>query len=168
MHLRILLFCLVVCSINGSAQKVISAFSTIEKITIDGYLHEKDWLNASTVEDFVQFKPNPGASSTQRTQVKLMYDQDALYVAAICYDNAEHISNVLCDRDDFNANIDNFQIILDTYNDDQNGFSFGVSSMGVQYDSKLTAESESIELNMVWNSAVKRTENGWELEMRIP
>ncbi|MCF8415004.1 MAG: DUF5916 domain-containing protein [Crocinitomicaceae bacterium] len=168
MHVKILFFCLFICTINGSAQKVISAFSTIEKITIDGNLDEKDWSTAQTIEDFVQFKPHPGLASTQRTQVKLMYDKDALYVAAICYDSAEHISNVLCDRDDFNANIDNFQIILDTYNDDQNGFSFGVSSMGVQYDSKLTATSESVELNMVWSSAVKRTENGWELEMRIP
>jgi len=150
------------------AQRSITSLETQEHISIDGELNESSWKEASDAGDFIQFKPNPGLASTQKTLVKIIYDKEALYVAAICYDDAEHISNVLCDRDDFNANIDNFQLILDTYNDDQNGFSFGVSSMGVQYDSKLTADSENAELNMVWSSAVKRTVNGWELEMRIP
>ncbi len=168
MFKKAFLFCLLFCSISSFGQKSIAAFSTLEKITIDGQIIETDWANAQTIRDFTQFKPQPGLASTQQTEVKIMYDKSAIYVAAICHDKGEHISNVLCERDDFNANIDNFQIILDTYNDDQNGFSFGVSSMGVQFDSKLTAISESVELNMAWSSAVKRTENGWEVEMRIP
>lgn len=153
---------------NTFGQKSIAALATNEKIIIDGQIIESDWGKAQTIKDFTQFKPQPGVASTQQTQVKIMYDKSAIYVAAICHDDAEHISNVLCERDDFNANIDNFQIILDTYNDDQNGFSFGLSSMGVQFDSKITTTGESAELNMVWSSAVKRTEKGWELEMRIP
>ena len=168
MFKKALFFSLLLCLNSSFGQKSIAAFSTVEKITIDGQIIESDWANAQTIQDFTQFKPQPGVASTQQTQVKIMYDKSALYVSAICHDKAEHISNVLCERDDFNANIDNFQIILDTYNDDQNGFSFGVSSMGVQFDSKVSATGESVELNMVWSSAVKRTENGWEVEMRIP
>ena len=80
----------------------------------------------------------------------------------------ENISTVLCQRDDFNPNVDNFQIILDTYNDDQNGFDFGVSSKGVQFDSKISATGENIDMNMVWSSAVSNFDQGWQLEMRIP
>ncbi|MEN9399959.1 MAG: hypothetical protein RL632_1060 [Bacteroidota bacterium] len=149
-------------------QQTITALRTDEKIHIDGNFTEDAWSKAIPVKNFVQFKPHPGDSSSQQTEVRVIYDDQALYVSAICYDNPEHVSKILSQRDDFNANVDNFQVILDTYNDDQNGFSFGVSSMGVQFDSKVTAVSESVEVNMVWSSAVMRNEKGYQVEMRIP
>jgi hypothetical protein len=150
------------------SQRSLEAISTSEHIDIDGEFNEKSWNTAQSTKDFIQFKPQPGNPSTQQTEVKIIYDDNAIYVAAKCFDKPEHVSKILSQRDDFNANVDNFQILLDTYNDDQNGFAFGVSSMGVQYDAKLSATSESIELNMVWSSAVVQNENGWQLEMRIP
>lgn len=155
-------------SFETQAQKSIEAFAAEEKIVIDGTLDEKCWESAAKVQDFTQYKPSPGKSSTQRTEVQIAYDQTAIYIAARCFDKPEHVSKILSQRDDFNANVDNFQVILDTYNDDQNGFSFGVSSMGVQADSKIFVSDESPELNMVWSSAVIHTEDGWQLEMRIP
>lgn len=152
----------------GSSQKSIEAFATDEKIVIDGQLNEKSWETAHKIQDFTQYKPQPGNPSTQQTEVQIAYDDGAIYIAARCFDKPEHVSKILSQRDDFNANVDNFQVILDTYNDDQNGFSFGVSSMGVQADSKLFVSNESPELNMVWSSAVEQNENGWQLEMRIP
>jgi len=150
------------------SQKSLEAYATSEKILIDGEFSEESWSKAQVAGDFVQFKPNPGNSSSQRTEVRLMYDDQAIYVAAKCYDKPEHVSKVLSLRDDFNANVDNFQLFLDTYNDDQNGFAFGVSSMGVQYDAKQFVDDESPELNMVWNSAVVRNEEGWQVEIKIP
>lgn len=159
---------LTLLSVVVFAQRSIEAFRTTERITVDGEFKEISWEKAVSSKDFVQFKPNPGIASTQQTEVKLIYDDDAIYVAAICFDKPEHVSKILSQRDDFNANVDNFQILIDTYNDDQNGFDFGVSSMGVQFDSKLNATSESVELNMVWASAVVQNEFGWQVEMRIP
>lgn len=158
----------VLTNVFVSGQQTITALRTEEKILIDGEISETSWGKAIPIQDFVQFRPHPGNSSSQQTEVRVMYDDQALYVSAICYDNPEHVSKILSQRDDFNANVDNFQIILDTYNDDQNGFSFGVSSMGVQFDSKVTAVSESVEVNMVWSSAVIRNEKGYQVEMRIP
>lgn len=155
-------------SIVVIAQRSVEAFPTTEHIVIDGEFKESSWQNAEATKDFVQYKPNPGLPSTQQTEVKLIYDDNAIYIAAKCFDKPEHVSKILSQRDDFNANVDNFQILIDTYNDDQNGFDFGVSSMGVQFDSKLSATSENVELNMVWASAVIQTEQGWQLEMRIP
>ena len=78
------------------------------------------------------------------------------------------MSHVLSLRDDFNANIDNFQFILDTYDDNLNGFIFGVSSKGVQYDAKITGNARNAELELVWSSTVKHTPDGWQAEIRIP
>lgn len=155
-------------SFHLSAQKTMEAFRTSEKMVIDGKATEADWAKAQKIDHFTQFKPQPGTPSTQNTEVRIMYDDDAMYIFAICYDKPEHVSKVLSQRDDFNANVDNFQILLDTYNDKQNGFDFGVSSMGVQYDSKLYFAGENIEMNMVWQSAVERNELGWQCEIRIP
>lgn len=149
-------------------QKTIEASQTKETIIIDGHFSESVWENVQIATDFIQLKPNPGSPSSQRTEVKVIYDNNAIYIAAKCFDSTGKVSRVLSQRDDFNANVDNFQVIFDTYNDDQNGFGFGVSSMGVQSDSKICIDDENLELNMVWSSAVVLNESGWQLEMRIP
>jgi len=160
---------LTVCSFfQLFAQRELNAAACQEKITIDGEITEEIWKKAGVADTFTQLKPLPGKPSTQQTKVMVLYDDQHLYIAAICYDKPEHVSGVLSQRDDFNANVDNFKVILDTYNDNLNAFVFGVSSMGVQYDAKLFSGADSPELNMVWNSAVQRTEEGWQLEMRLP
>jgi hypothetical protein len=165
-YILILLFAFPLWSQNS--QKTITAWKGTQKIHIDGKLDESAWSSAEKVTGFTQTTPNPAAQPTQQTIVQLAYDDDAIYIAARCLDAGKNVSRILSLRDDFNANIDNFQVILDTYNDDQNGFVFGVSSMGVQYDSKIYQGEESPELNMVWNSAVEITETGWQVEIRIP
>ncbi len=150
------------------AQKELNVSKAAERITVDGKLTETVWLKGEAAIGFTQITPNPGELATQNTNVQLSYDDYALYVAVVCYETPESISQILSLRDDFHANIDNFKIMLDTYNDDQNGFVFGVSSMGVQYDAKIYQGEESPELNMAWNSAVFKTDFGWQIEMRIP
>ena len=85
-------------------QQTITALRTNEKIHIDGNITEMAWTKVIPVGNFVQFKPHPGDSSAQRTEVRVIYDDQALYVSAICYDNPEHVSKILSQRDDFNAN----------------------------------------------------------------
>lgn len=150
------------------AQKALSAYKTEERMSIDGELSETVWQKTEAGVGFTQLSPYPGEPASQNTTVQLCYDDYALYIAAICYEAPGSVSQILSLRDDFHANIDNFTITLDTYNDDQNGFVFGVSSMGVQYDAKIYQGEESPELNMVWNSSVKQTDFGWQVEMRVP
>lgn len=161
-------FSFILLTFLSFGQKTIEACQVESKIVIDGIIDEEGWSTAEVVKDFTQYKPSPGTPASQRTEVRLIYDDNAIYIAAICYDEAEKVSKVLSQRDDFNANVDNFQVIIDTYNDDQNGFTFGVSSMGVQSDAKIFVDDQNMNLNMVWSSAVVRNENGWQLEMRIP
>jgi hypothetical protein len=146
----------------------INALRIHESIRIDGKLDESCWGTALSAKDFTQLKPYPGNLPKKNTEVKMVYDDDALYISAICYDHPDSISKVLSIRDDYNPNLDIFAVFLDTYNDDQNGFYFGVTSRGVQIDTKILGNNYIGELNLAWSSAVSITENAWIAEIRIP
>lgn len=139
-----------------------------EKITIDGELNEPSWSSVTYSNSFTQIKPYPGKPASRDTKVAICYDHEAIYFAAICYDQKDSISQVLSLRDDYNANLDVFGIFLDTYNDDQNGFGFGVTSKGVQLDFKIASTEFNDQLNLVWNSVVKITDTAWIAEIKIP
>lgn len=150
------------------AQKKLEAKHINEKITIDGELNEPSWSSVTYSNSFTQIKPYPGKPASRDTKVAICYDHEAIYFAAVCYDQKDSISQVLSLRDDYNANLDAFGIFLDTYNDDQNGFGFGVTSKGVQLDFKIASTEFNDQLNLVWNSVVKITDTAWIAEIKIP
>lgn len=152
----------------GYAQKTYQATRVSTKATVDGVLDEPFWEAAPTAEGFTQIKPIAGKNASQETSVKLVYGDYALYIAAICKDNLPTVSKILCQRDDYNANTDYFSVLLDTYNDQLNGFVFSVSTCGVQYDAKIYSNSYSSKLDMIWSSAVVHSDSGWVVEMEIP
>lgn len=154
---------------NGAlSQKKIEALRIESKITIDGELSEGEWNSAKTATDFIQSSPQVGDTASQKTKVRILYDDFNIYIGAICYEDMSQLSQVLSQRDDFNSNTDYFTFIIDTYNDDQNGFAFGVSSMGVQYDAKIFVSEWYRELDMAWKSQVKFNEDNWTVEIIIP
>ena len=149
-------------------QQQLEAKYSTEKITIDGLLNESSWTSAKLPAPFIQIKPEPGKPSHSLTSVQLLYDQDAVYFGFFCQDPPDSISRVLSLRDDYHPNCDIIGIFLDTYNDNQNGFYFGLTSKGVQLDAKIAANDYNDQLNLVWHSAVQIVENGWIAEIRIP
>lgn len=159
---------LLLISKTSHGQKEINALKIESKITIDGKLIESDWGKAPVAESFIQLKPIPGKEASQTTKVRVLFDDEAIYFGAYCYDHKDSISKVLSLRDDLNANLDVFAVILDTYNDDQNGFYFSVTSRGVQSDSKIIGVDFNEQLNLVWTSAVDINDNAWVVEMKIP
>lgn len=167
MKSALVLILFIVCS-PIFAQKKLEAKHIDEKISIDGELKENAWSNVKYSNSFTQVKPYPGKPATRDTKVALCYDHEAIYFAAICYDQKDSVSKVLSLRDDYNANLDAFGIFLDTYNDDQNGFGFGVTSKGVQLDFKIASTEFNDQLNLVWNSIVKITDTAWIAEIKIP
>ena len=149
-------------------QRSLSAHNTSQKIEIDGKLNETVWASAEVASNFIQLKPFPGRPGSRETKVRLLYDSEAIYIGAYCMDNLDSISKILSLRDDVNANLDYFGVLFDTYNDDQNGFYFGVTSRGVQLDGKIIGENMDDKLNLVWSSEVDHSDQGWVVEMRIP
>jgi len=163
-----LLFFFSIISLYSFGQKQIEAKYIQDKITIDGQLSEQAWSDSALADYFIQIKPEPGKASKSFTSVQMCYDQDAVYFGFFCQDTPDSISKVLSLRDDYNPNCDIIGIFLDTYNDNQNGFYFGLTSRGVQLDAKIAANDYNDKLNLVWHSAVQIVENGWVAEIRIP
>ena len=113
-------------------------------------------------------RPFPGKKPSQKTQVAILYDKEAVYFGIKCFDHPDSISKVLSIRDDFNPNLDVFAIFIDTYQDQQNGFMFAFTSRGVQLDAKIFNTEFNNLFNLVWRSKIKINENGWYAEVKIP
>ena len=121
--------------------------------------------------NFTQFKPNNGLleRSNQKTEVKICYDDQNLYFAAIMYDNApDSILKELCKRDDDNKNNDRFTIVIDPFNNTQVEYNFTITASGVQIDKKMSKNGGDKSWNAVWKSAVDIFDKGWSAEIAIP
>ncbi|MFM2037489.1 MAG: hypothetical protein RL432_428, partial [Bacteroidota bacterium] len=162
-------FLLLLLPFTSTAQYTLDALRMEEKISIDGKGEEASWSRAiATKEKFMTVRPVPGQTANNTTEVKVLYDDIALYFLVQCYDSPDSISKVYSIRDDYNANADIFSIYLDTYNDRQNGFYFGITSTGVQLDGKVLSNDVNDQLNLVWESSVQWNDQGWCAELKIP
>lgn len=159
-------------SLSGFSQK--KKIYTIKRATktpvIDGRLNDDVWQSAHIATDFIQFRPEIGNTlpHEQRTEVKLTYDDKAIYVAAYLYDDPNLIMKQLVNRDNF-GQADFFSVIFNPNNDAQNDTNFFVFSSGQQADAISNPSiGEDFSWNAVWQSAVKMQANGWTVEMKIP
>ncbi len=152
------------------AQKKTLASSLItEKITLDGNLSEPAWQHAEKATSFIQHDPYPGLPSTQRAEVSILYDNEAVYIGAMLYDeHPDSILKQLSPRDVWDNNNDAFGVFFDTYSDNQNGFFFIVTAAGVQADAKQKFDNSDMTWNAAWFSKVTINKQGWCVEMRIP
>jgi len=138
---------------------------------IDGILDDEAWQNAAVATDFMQFTPKQDTLSNDKTEVRFVYDNAGIYVAAKMYsDDPSAIVRQLGPRDRLRVTADRFGVLLDTYNDNQNAFFFHVTSAGVQADAKVSAggNNEDENWDAVWQSAVTFTDEGWIAELMIP
>ncbi len=146
-------------------QKFFKAVRTTAPPKIDGSLDDEVWKNAEKISDFIQNTPYEGKSPTQWTEVKILYDNFAIYVGAMMYDTSpDSIYHELGNRDDGDLNAEKFRFVVDPYNKRHDAYDFGVYSSGVQLDSRFS----DFTYNGVWQSAVKILNNGWSVEMKIP
>jgi len=159
---------------NGSdsiQRKRIQASPISTSIKIDGILDEESWQTASEASNFVERRPNNGQPepATTKSVVKILYDDSGIYIGATLYDNQpDKIARELTERDNL-ENDDIFGVTLNGYNDHQQSLEFLVTAAGVQADAKLTTDfGEDFSWNSVWFSAVKITDTGWTVEMKIP
>ena len=169
-HLFIVLFTTVSCFSQNEKKRLLTKF-TDEKITIDAKFDEQAWQNAETATDFLMISPDNGKSELieRKSVVKIVYNNDAIYVAAQLYDNEpSKIRKELTIRDDF-ATADHFGVFFNGYNDGQQEFRFFVSAAGVQQDMIYTeSNGEDFSFNAIWDSKVEITDYGWAVEMKIP
>ena len=136
---------------------------------MDGVLDEAVWQTAPIATDFYELEPTPGPVEKHKTEVRVLYDDAALYIGAVMHDvSQDSILHQLSERDDF-GNTDWFGVFIDTYHDQLNGYNFLVSSGGVQADSRLSpTNGEDGAWNAVWESRTVMKGTDWVAELRIP
>ena len=138
-------------------------------IVLDGVLSEAGWSTASPVTDFTQREPNEGAAATERTEVRVLYDDDALYVGARLYDRSPDSVMAQLARRDRIVSADRFIVFLDSYHDRRTGFFFGINAGGTLYDGTLYNDDwDSDTWDGVWEGSAARDSLGWTAELRIP
>ena len=156
--------------------KTLLSTRTSENIKIDGVLDENTWAMAPIASGFSRTEQQPEGMLSQKSVVKVLYDDKALYIGAELLDtHPDSILKELSERDRV-QNADWFAVIIDTYQDGINGLSFGLTASGVQIDGKYSAGDNGTNpfntgdpnWDAVWASKVQITERGWIVEMEIP
>lgn len=150
----------------------VEAVFATEAPKIDGNLDDPIWAQITPVGDFVQRLPNPGVAPTERSEMRIAYDEDNLYFGFRFYDKEpEKIRANIFDRGGRIDKDDNIWIMLDTYFDKRNAYLFEVNPLGTQDDAILTDEDLSIsDFNWdgIFHSEGTIDELGWTMEIAIP
>ena len=160
---------------------------------IDGIVVEDPaWVDAPVVTGFTQTTPDEGQPASERTEVRIVYGEDAIYFGIICYvENTDTIIVADSRRDTSLEETDSLQIIIDTYLDRQSGFVFGTNPAGLEYDGQVTNEGQggggfgggrlgqgrsqrgsgggfNLNWDGVWQVSARTTDIGWTAEIAIP
>lgn len=169
LSLILIFFQLSAFSINPEPQiKEIQAIRVGSKPIIDGIIDEIYHSVPTKATDFTTFEPRPGLPSAYRTEVSVVYDDRAIYIAAKLYDdNPDKIIKDLSPRDR-TTNTDFFGVTFDPFKTGLTGYTFIVTAAGVQVDAKTIGDEDDSSWNDVWKSAVKFDEDGYVIEMEIP
>ena len=154
-------------------EKIITASRIQQAIVIDGMLDEPQWELAKPIRDFVQQEPSNGEPASELTEVRLLYDDQNLYVGIYCFDSEGEKGIVINDiRRDFLRPRDNdgFAIILDTFDYDRNAFFFNANARGAKSDQQIGDDGgkRNRDWDGIWHVKTKINESGWQAEIAIP
>jgi hypothetical protein len=149
--------------------RILNVARTTRPVAVDGRLDDAAWSTAPVADGFVQARPAPGAPASQPTEVRVLYDDGALYVAARMHDaHPDSIVGRLARRD-ADVYSDWFAVSIDSHHDRRTAFVFAVNPRGIKRDIALTDDdSEDGGWDAVWDAAVRADSAGWTAEIRIP
>jgi hypothetical protein len=141
-------------------------------VHLDGRLDEAFWSDAVPITDFLQQEPREGGTPTERTDVRIAYDRDHLYIGATLYDSEPGGILAFQKRRDVSlATDDRFMWIIDTFNDGRSGYFFEINPAGLLGDGLLrTGQGGNLNKSWdgIWDVRVSRGSYGWMAEIRIP
>ena len=173
------------------------AYRVSEPPVMDGVV-DASWMSMTPATGFIQQLPETGAPATERVEVRIGFDRDTLFVGVICFDSRpEAIVSTQARRDGVLSETDSFEVLLDTYDDDQNGYIFATTPGGIEFDAQiirggqsqagggparagsvggsgfggaLRGQASAFNLNWdaVWTVRTRITARGWEAEFAIP
>jgi hypothetical protein len=154
---------------SGSPARLLRAASAVD-VKVDGRLDEAVWATATPATDFVQQSPNEGRPATERTEARVLFDGEAIYVGMRMYD--AHPDSILAQltRRDQGSTSDGARVFIDSYNDKRTAFVFGLNPKGVKDDFLRFDDANGIDngWDAVWEGEARVDSLGWTAEFRIP
>ena len=156
---------------TAHTERTLPAVRASGAIVIDGALDEADWMRAPMVHGFIQNEPREGEPATEDTDVRVLYDANSLYFGVFAHDREPY--NILTSEltKDFNRESgDDFEIILDTFHDERNGYMFATNAHGAKWDAQTINEGLEVNENWdgLWDVKTRITDAGWFAEIAIP
>ncbi len=138
-----------------------------DKPEIDGVLNDTCWFQGEWARDYRQNEPTEGALPSQKTEFKILYDNENIYVAIRAYDNEpDKTDRQMARRDEFSGDV--VGVNFDSYYDHRTGFEFNLTASGCKIDLILTNDDRDINWNPVWDGKVGQEDSAWIAEMQIP
>lgn len=141
-----------------------------EKIDLDGRFEEPFWERAVPATDFVMQDPVLGGTPTERTEVRIAYDQDNLYMGVTAYDSEpDRLLGNTMKRDEFLGADDRFMWTMDTFLDQQSGYFFEMNPSGLMADAVMgPGGTNNRQWDGIWDARARRSGIGWTIEIVIP
>ena len=157
-------------SLEDPGQKTVRVVRTVAPPVIDGDLSDAVWAGAAVVDDLHQVTPVEYATPDERTEVLILYDDDALYVAARLYDtDPDDITARNMRQNDNIGQDDRFYVTIDPFNDRRGGYFFGLNPNGVRADGLYRNVTEFYgDWDSIFDAAAGRFDGGWTAEIEIP
>lgn len=153
-------------------RKSLQAEEISQAPVIDGQLDDAVWEEVPVGTDFSMLSPDIGNPAPERfrSRVRVAYTDEALYIGAELRDrHGDSILHQVTERDVYDENTDWFMVALNPFNDGQNQFKFVVTAAGTKTDLRTNAAgNDDPSYNTIWESAVRRSDSGWSLELAIP
>src|SRR5688572_7787408 len=152
-------------------ERRLQAVRATDAIALDGALDEPAWRDAPIASHFLQNDPREGEPATHDTEVRILYDEDAMYFGVFAKDTEPGRIIVNDLKKDFSTDgSDGFRIILDTFRDERNGYQFATNPAGAKWDAQMANEGRENNANWdgIWDVATSIIETGWVAEIRIP
>ncbi len=157
---------------NGRISPTVIAIRSAAPIKLDGVLDEEIWQRAEPVTGFRRERPGDGGPAAERTEVRVVYDDNAIYVGARLYhEDTKTLSRRLGRRDAFRIQTDKFFALIDPHHDHRTAVMMGVTSVGSLEDGSISNDRLypfDISWNPVWEARTTIDSAGWWAEMRIP
>ena len=155
---------------DATADKVVRVVRIESPPVIDGLLDDGVWEEAEVITDFHQIRPGDGTEPSERTEVYLLYGDDALYIGARMYDSEpERIAAPTMRHGQGLGNDDRLVVILDPFNTGRSGYRFETNSNGVRHDALYdNVNSFESEWTVIWDAAAAVFDSGWTAELEIP
>jgi hypothetical protein len=144
-----------------------------DRVRLDGVLDEEFWQSADVASGFLQQEPRTGEPATEKTEVRIAYDDQNLYIGVILHDREpDGVIGRALQRDAGLGSDDRFMFILDTFMDGRTGYFFEINPAGLMGDGLLRGNPGGMPVNKswdgIWEARVRRGDHGWSAEIRIP